>query len=403
MPPLNLIAFSIFGFLFFIGGEYLLSRFKGKNYFTFAESIANMNAGIAERLLDIFTTGLFFFVFKYIYEHWAFFHIPNNVVTWFALFLFTDFIWYWYHRFGHEVNILWAAHVVHHQSEDFNYTVAARITVFQAFARSIFWAFLPLMGFSPYMISVMLLIHGVYPFFIHTRTIGKLGWLEYIFVTPSHHRVHHSSNEQYLDKNYGDVFIIWDKLFGTFAKEDEPCRYGLTKPINSYSFLWQHFHFILELYVSCKRTKGFGEKLKVVFGKPDKVDENIRPILEKRWLTGPLTSAPYTKLQRVYIFAQTGLSIALLFFATLFSEEMPVLLNWLVVVFILTSLVNTGAMLEQRVWVFYLEYVRVVLILITIIIYFPNLYVFASVLFIAGLITFYFKSIQDYYERWLIS
>ncbi len=143
--------------------------------------------------------------------------------------------------------------MVHHQSDDFNYTVSTRITIFQAVARGLFWSVLPLLGFPPDMIAVFLIIHGVYPFFTHTQLVGKLGWLEYVFVTPSHHRVHHSSNPEYLDKNYGDILIIWDKLLGTFAEEKEEPKYGLTKPLNSYSFLWQHFHFSARNVISDKR------------------------------------------------------------------------------------------------------------------------------------------------------
>jgi sterol desaturase/sphingolipid hydroxylase (fatty acid hydroxylase superfamily) len=159
-----------------------------------------------------------------------------------ALFIATDFVWYWYHRLAHTINIFWCVHVVHHQSEDFNYTVSARITVLQAFVRTGFWSVLPLAGFSAEMITSILLVHEVYPFFVHTQLIGKMGILEHIIVTPSHHRVHHACNDEYLDKNYGDVLIIWDKLFGTFVEEKAPPVYGLTKQLGSQSFLWQHFH-----------------------------------------------------------------------------------------------------------------------------------------------------------------
>jgi len=171
---------------------------------------------------------------------------------------------------------LWALHVVHHQSEDFNFTVSARITVLQAFARTGFWCVLPLIGFPAPMITGMLLVHGLYPFFIHTRLVGKLGVLEYLFVTPSHHRVHHASNEQYLDKNYGDVFIIWDKLFGTFKKEDEEPVYGLTHPLKTYSFLWQHFHYFIEMAVAIKQENTLKGKLQLLFGRPDKLDPIAR-------------------------------------------------------------------------------------------------------------------------------
>src|SRR5262245_10794924 len=129
---LNILALGVPLFMFFIGLEYYYSKRKGKNFFQYAESIANLNVGIAERLLDLFTIGLFFFVFDYVYKHFALFHIRTNALTWILLFLATDLVWYWYHRLAHEINAFWAAHVVHHQSENYNYTVSARITVFQS-------------------------------------------------------------------------------------------------------------------------------------------------------------------------------------------------------------------------------------------------------------------------------
>ncbi|RYY60042.1 MAG: sterol desaturase family protein, partial [Chitinophagaceae bacterium] len=213
----NFIGLAVPLFLFFIGLEYYVSKKRGKNFFQYAESIANLNVGIAERLMDIFVTGLFFFVFRYIHQHFAIFDIRASWWTWILLFLATDLVWYWYHRSAHEINTFWAVHVVHHQSEDFNYTVSARITVFQAMVRSCFWSVLPLIGFPAEMITVLLLVHGLYPFFIHTRVLGKWGWFEKVLVTPTHHGIHHASNPEYLDRNYGDVLIIWDKMFGTFA------------------------------------------------------------------------------------------------------------------------------------------------------------------------------------------
>jgi alkylglycerol monooxygenase len=227
---INILAFAVPLFIGLILLEYFISKKKGLPYFNLNNSIANISIGIAERLSDVLVTGAFYFVYDYVQKHYGIFKIHNGVLLWLLLLICTDFIWYWYHRLAHEVSVLWAVHVVHHQSEDYNFTVSARITVLQAFVRSGFWVILPLIGFPAAMITGMLLIHGIYPFFIHTRLIGKLGVLEYFLVTPSHHRVHHSCNEKYLDKNYGDVFIIWDKLFGTFQKEDEEPVYGLTHP-----------------------------------------------------------------------------------------------------------------------------------------------------------------------------
>lgn len=351
---LNLFALAIPFFTLLMLAEYYWSVKKGKRYFHFDEAVANLNVGIAERLSDLYTTGLFYFVFSWIYNNYALFNLPNNPVTWLLLFLLTDLIWYFYHRFGHEVSLLWSTHVVHHQSDDFNFTVAARITIFQAFVRGFFWSFLPFLGFAPEMTTIILIIHGIYPFFTHTQMVGKLGLLEYILVTPSHHRVHHSSNPQYLDKNYGDVLIIWDKLFGTFAKEEEKPVYGLTSPLNSKSFLWQHFHFLLEMIIAFKRAKGLKKKLIVLFGKPDRIDPAIRPFLEKKLLRRNNRNSTLPSLLKRYISIQTLFMLVILFLVLLFEHYQNTFQLTLAATFIILSVINTGAMLEQKKWIFHI-------------------------------------------------
>lgn len=355
----NWLALAVPLFLFFMGLEYLVSKRQGKSYFRFNNSVANLNVGIAERLLDTFTTGAFYFVYEYLHRHYALLDIRANVWGWLALLITTDFVWYWYHRLAHEINVFWAVHVVHHQSEDFNYTVSARITVFQAVVRTGFWAVLPVVGFPAEMITGVLLIHGLYPFFIHTRTVGKLGWLEYVFVTPSHHRVHHASNPQYLDKNYGDMFIIWDKLVGTFAEEEEEPVYGLTKPLDSHSFLWQHFHGLLEVFVAMRQAPGLRTKVTVLFGRPDTVDPAIRERLEHQFLSvdAARRSAVHNCSRRFrgYVSGQLAGILAVLFVFLLIERSVPASLQLLTSLFILLTVINCGALLEQRRWVLYLE------------------------------------------------
>ncbi|PUZ21245.1 sterol desaturase family protein [Chitinophaga costaii] len=392
------MAFAIPLFLALMGAEWWYSRKTGKHYFNFRNSISNLNVGIAERLIDTFTTGIFYFVYLYLYKHFALFHFKSSILQWIALLICTDFIWYWYHRLAHEMNIFWAAHVVHHQSDDFNYTVSARITVFQAIIRTGFWAVLPVLGFAPGMITSMLLVHGLYPFFIHTRTIGKLGFLEYFLVTPSHHRVHHASDEDYLDKNYGDVFIIWDKLFGTFVAETHEPVYGLTKPLESHSFLWQHFHFYLELLHGVRRTEGFKNKIKLIFGKPDLLDPTIRPKLEEKYLLRNDTVQATRRLHD-YVVIQIAITLAGLFTFLLLEYYIPAFVQALITLFILITLINCGAILEQRRWVFYLEYARFSLIFIAAYCYFP----YAALLWIPALVLpmalYYDSKLKQQYLR----
>ncbi|MFB6457684.1 sterol desaturase family protein [Chitinophaga sp. Hz27] len=395
---LNYLAFAVPLFLTLMGLEYLVASKQGKTYFRFNDSVMNICVGIAERLSDTFTVGVFYFVYAYLYEHYAIFNIQSSVLLWIVLLFCTDFVWYWYHRLAHEVTLFWCAHVVHHQSEEFNYTVSARITVFQAFLRTGFWSILPILGFPPAMITSMLLVHGLYPFFIHTRTIGKLGLLEYILVTPSHHRVHHASNPQYLDKNYGDVFIIWDKLFGTFVKEGEEPVYGLTKPLESNSFLWQHFHFLLEMVYSVRRANGFGNKLRIIFGKPDNVDEKARPALEARFLMPAGTQQETPKLNN-YVVWQLSVTLLLLFSFLLLEHYVPLFIQVCISLMIVLTLINCGAILEQKRWVFYIEYARYIAIVAALFYVWPGPLVFSlSVLVIV--LGFSFHSVlRDRYLR----
>jgi sterol desaturase/sphingolipid hydroxylase (fatty acid hydroxylase superfamily) len=277
-----LAACIVPSFLFFVGIEYWAALKKGRNdLFSYSGSIVNISVGVAERLLNLFITGSFYTLYIYLFNHFALFSIPSSWLVWVLLLLSTDLIWYWYHRLGHEINLFWGAHIVHHQSEEFNYTVSARITTLQAIVRNLFWCILPLIGFDPSMVITILVIHGTYSFFTHTQMIGQLGWLEYIFITPSHHGVHHAANEKYINKNYGDIFIFWDKLFGTFQKEEEKPFFGLTKPLNRYSFLWQHFHYYFELLEACKRSGSLRKSIQIIFGRPENLDQSIRRDLER--------------------------------------------------------------------------------------------------------------------------
>ena len=306
---LNYVAFAIPAFFIFLGLEYAIALKNGKSHlFSYENSIANISVGVGERLLNLLITGSFYSLYYYVYDHFALYTIPNHWIVWILLLLATDFVWYWYHRLGHEVNLFWGAHIVHHQSEEFNYTVSASITTIQAIVRNLFWCILPFVGFHPSMVIVILVIHGTYSFFTHTQIIRKLGWLEQILITPSHHGVHHASNEKYLDKNYGDIFIFWDKLFGTFQKEEEPPVFGLTHPLKSHSFLWQHFHYYLELWEAARRKGSVWASIRIFFGRPSELDPSIRTHLEKKFLF-PKARIRETFLYKAYINLQLASAI----------------------------------------------------------------------------------------------
>jgi len=396
---LNILAFAVPLFIVLMLLEFFYAKRNNLSFFNMHNSVANVSVGILERLLDVLTVGIFYFFYSYIHTHFAIFEIKNTVLLWILLLIVTDFIWYWYHRLAHEWNILWAAHVVHHQSEDFNYTVSARITIFQAVIRTGFWGVLPLLGFPPEMISSILLVHGLYPFFIHTRTIGNLGILEYVLVTPSHHRVHHASNEAYLDKNYGDVLIIWDKLFGTFQKEvkDQHIVYGLTKPLDSYSFLWQHFHFWIELWLACKKEKGFN-KIKLLFARPEKIDPDLREKAEAIFRIRK-KNIELDKPLNKYVIWQMAVSLCLLFCFILFEHYLNFQAELIVSGLIIITLINAGAIMEQKQWIFYLEFSRLILFFGGLMVVFPNTWFVITVLLSLAVLAYFIKHIKMYYLR----
>ncbi len=372
MENINFLAFAMPAFFLFVYLEYKLAqRKKRPEIFNYESSVSNISIGLAERLINVFIAASFYQLFYYIYEHYRIFDIPGNFWIWIGLILATDFVWYWYHRLGHEVNFFWAAHIVHHHSEEFNFTAAARITTFQAIIRTGFWCILPFLGFHPKMVITMLLVHGAYSFFTHTQVIGRIKWLEYVFVTPSVHGVHHASDEKYLDKNYGDMFTFWDRMFGTFQEEEEKPKYGLTHPLKSYSFLWQHFHYYFEIYELWKRSKGFKARWDAVFGSPAAMDQDIRPMLEKRFLQDKTDRSHRLKF-RNYLYIQLAVSTLILTVFTYYFGSLGFYDKIFGLSFIIITLINCGALLEQRKWIYYLEYSRL-FILSTYLLYIENL------------------------------
>ncbi len=192
--------------------------------------------------------------------------IPMTAWTWLLALLAADFTYYWMHRLEHEHRILWASHSVHHSSNDYNLTVGFRLSLVEGFFE---WAFLIpmiLIGFSPFQAIVGLVLVAQYQHWVHTERVTKLGWLDEVFNTPSVHRVHHGSNRQYLDKNYGGILMIWDKLFGTFAREEEKVIYGLTSDIHTNNPVKITFIEFGNIWQDVKKCRTMGDRLRIIFG-----------------------------------------------------------------------------------------------------------------------------------------
>ena len=236
MPP-ALLIYAIPFFVLLLAIEAWFSYKENKHLYEVKDTFASLGLGLGNVLIGFITKALIFGLFTFIYK-FRLFELEHSVWWfWVLLFLADDFSYYWFHRIAHSVNWFWASHVVHHSSEHYNLAAALRQTwTGNATGSFLFWAWMPLVGFHPIWVLFMQQISLIYQFWIHTETIDKLPRpIEFLFNTPSHHRVHHGSDLKYLDKNHAGILIIWDRLFGTFQPEEERPTYGLTKNIKSFN------------------------------------------------------------------------------------------------------------------------------------------------------------------------
>jgi sterol desaturase/sphingolipid hydroxylase (fatty acid hydroxylase superfamily) len=283
-----------------IGVELLLSNYRHRNLYSWKDTAANVYLMLLNGAIDLLFRGFYLVVLDNLYRHHIF-SFSHVVTYWFMLLLLEDFLYYWLHRFDHEIRFFWAVHVTHHSSENLNFTVGFRSSVFQPLYRFIYFIPLALMGFKPLDIIFIYSATQIWGIFVHTKLINKMGWLEYILVTPSHHRVHHASNPKYLDKNMGMFLIIWDKLFGTFQPEltdndYQPIKFGLTKPIEKETPFTIVFHEWQQMWKDLARKDiGWKEKWFYLFGPPGwshdgsrLTSEEMRAEEEGRITTGDL-------------------------------------------------------------------------------------------------------------------
>jgi sterol desaturase/sphingolipid hydroxylase (fatty acid hydroxylase superfamily) len=253
-----------------IGAEMLYSFAKRIGLYSTKGVLANIYLTSLNMGLDMLVRGACLFVLDCAYRFRLADLSWSPVLYWLVLIVFEDFMYYWLHRVDHRCRFFWAIHVTHHSSVEFNLTVGFRSSVFQPLYRFIYFLPLSLCGFKGIDILCAYSTTQIFGILVHTQTVGRLGPLEHIIVTPSHHRVHHGSNAKYRDKNMGMLFIIWDKLFGTFQAEEEsePVRYGLAKNVHGYNPITLVFHEWGNIVSDLRRNVSQKDKLMYVFGPP---------------------------------------------------------------------------------------------------------------------------------------
>ncbi|MGI9274802.1 MAG: sterol desaturase family protein [Endozoicomonas sp.] len=268
---MDTIVFAIPVFFLLIVLEVIVTLIREKPFYRLNDAINSLSTGMLSVTTGIASKLVIAGVYTAIYSVTALLELSNSDPwVWVVAFVFYDFCYYWTHRMGHEINILWAAHAVHHQSEEYNLTTALRQTSTGFLFGWVFYIPMAVAGIPPLVYLTVGLINLLYQFWVHTRHIPKLGCYEWLFVTPSNHRVHHAKNRKYLDKNYGGVFIIWDRLFGTFVEEDdnyEPIRYGTLKPLRSWNPVWANLQLYRDMWQDARATKSWKDSLTLWFRK----------------------------------------------------------------------------------------------------------------------------------------
>jgi alkylglycerol monooxygenase len=282
MKNIIIVAIGLFSLL--IATEFFYGLAVRRNNYRLNDAISSLSQGALSQIISVFTQLFQIGIYSWIYASVALFHHAAFWMQWIGLsvaVVLYDFSDYWLHRMSHEVAVLWAAHVVHHQSQEFNLTTALRQESFYPVVGFVFFIPMAILGVPPSSFAIAGFVVLFYQFWIHTEHIGKLGWFDRIFSSPSNHRVHHAVNRQYIDKNYGAIFIIWDRLFGSFAEEDEKCVYGTMEPLNSWDPIWAMGHVFLKLAKDAAATRRWVDKFKIWWMPPGwKPTDLVQPPIE---------------------------------------------------------------------------------------------------------------------------
>jgi len=265
----DLIHLAIPAFILLIFLEATADAIMRRDLYEVKDSAASITMGLGSVAINLIAKAMQLGIFEVLYR-FRLFNLGTAWWVWVLLFFADEFSYYWFHRTSHECRLFWASHVVHHSSQRYNLSTAVRQSWTSTFISWIFWMWLPLVGFRPFMVLTMQAISLLYQFWIHTQLVEHLGPLEFIFNSPSHHRVHHGANSRYIDRNHGGTLIMWDRMFGTFEPEDgqDRPRYGLTKNIDTYNPFRIAFHEWADLCRDVRTAPGWKNTLRYIFGRP---------------------------------------------------------------------------------------------------------------------------------------
>ncbi|OCH96760.1 sterol desaturase [Legionella jamestowniensis] len=392
---IDLIALAIPVFLLSMAIEYLISIAQKKPLYHLNDFTNNLSCGILEQVAMLPLRGLLIFSYHYLYQHFGFFEInAKSVVAWIILWLGVDFCYYWFHRASHRCNFLWTGHAVHHQSEHYNLSVALRQGIVQTLCSWVIYLPLALLGFPTWMFLLVVSANTLYQFWIHTELIQRMGWIEYIFNTPSHHRVHHGRNPEYIDKNYAGSLILWDKLFGTFRKETIPADYGTTEPLASWNPFFANVKVLYDTYRYGKNLPSLRKRILAFFMPPEWIIKQLsKPIIIKK----RKNDTNIIQYPGAYVLLNLTLTILMsAYYLFFFNFNLP--LSSVLGFFIVITLYLIGVVLNQGVIINiqYTELFRSFLLLIIFQFMFQN-YLIAF----TAMLLFFIVNIQVYKKRFV--
>ena len=361
----NYIALAIPLFFVFIGVELWVARKRHLHLYRLTDSMVDLSSGTLQQVLLIFTTPLLIWAYSALWQHRLVDLSVTSPGPWLIAFFGVDLAYYWWHRLSHEVNFLWASHVTHHQSEEYNLSVALRQSITSAFTNLPFALPLALLGVPPIVYGTIASFNTLYQFWIHTELIGDLGFVERVFNTPSQHRVHHAINPRYLDRNYGATLCVWDRIFGTFERETEPCVYGLVKPLASFQPLWAQVHRYVELCRMSWTAPGFDNKLRVWLVGPAGGTPGLPPPPPPPEVSNETRKKYDPQVEpglRRYLWLQLVLGMSGAFVLLFFQNQLPRPVVGGGAVLIGLTLASWGGLIEARRWALPFEAARLLLV-----------------------------------------
>ena len=363
---MDYIQLAIPVFFILIGIELALARVLERDSYRLNDSIGDLSCGVLQQLAGVFLKTALFAGYALLYAGHRLFEIPMTAAwAWAACYLGHDFLYYWFHRASHEVNAGWAAHVVHHQSEEYNLAVALRQGALQPAVSWVFYLPLAVLGFPPAMFLAVSSIDTLYQFWIHTRLVGRLGPLEWVLNTPSHHRVHHARNPRYIDRNHGGTLIVWDRLFGTFAREEGEPVYGITRPLASFNPLWANVHYWAEMWDVSRRARRPLDRLRVLWARPGWRPSDLGgPVgpTEVERASYVKFDVPLGRAVKLYVLGQFALILVATTLYLRQSETLPAGARIGGAALAVWGLSSLGGLLDRRAWAVPLEAARLPLL-----------------------------------------